>query len=171
MSFRRLFLRILVGSGRAITFQVPQCLCSSLLRSVQLREKLGSLHVLQPERVRSEGDADQTSRGGRGVDSFFRINFDEHIGGVDAAFHSPACSKSSSPQPPATPGSSNSGWCLRLLPPGVRGGMMFRTERDIHLDSPSQLKVLHSFTHPFIQSFFPSLIVGRNRRSGNREVE
>ena len=40
-----------------------------------------------------------------------------------------------------------------LFPPGVCGDMMFRTERDIHLDSPSQLKVLHSFTHSFILSF------------------
>ena len=30
---------------------------------------------------------------------------------------------------------------------------MFRTERDIHLDSLSQLKVLYSFTHSFILSF------------------
>ena len=30
--------------------------------------------------------------------------------------------------------------------------MMFRTERAIHLDSPSQLKILHSFIHSFIHS-------------------
>ena len=51
------------------------------------------------------------------------------------------------------------------------GDMLFRTERDIHNDSPSQLKILYSFIHSFIHSFFPSLIVGRNRRSGIREVE
>ena len=35
-------------------------LLSRSLRSVKLGEKLGSLRFLQPERVRSDGDADQT---------------------------------------------------------------------------------------------------------------
>ena len=32
------------------------------------------------------------------------------------------------------------------------GDMVFRTERDIHNDSPSQLKILYSFIHSFILS-------------------
>ena len=32
------------------------------------------------------------------------------------------------------------------------GDMLFRTERDIHNDSPSQLKILYSFIHSFILS-------------------
>ena len=37
-----------------------------------------------------------------------------------------------------------------LFPQGVCDVYVFRTERDIHLDIPSQLKILHSLIHSFL---------------------